>query len=150
MNTAVHGPLPGLTGAIRDEPCSFWGFRASTITLRRWQHGSYKDEPGHARQHHGMNTAPIRMIKDRPGLSRQSDGPTRTTTASTRTIPDCCVHRSGDNRVGSGNNRIAAVMNRVGPGLKKSSRLVTDCHGRHTDTHGRATDTHGRATVTTR
>ena len=119
MNTAVPESAGSRRIKIRDNPCSFWGFRASTVvqrSSRRWQNGSYTDEPGpvkhgQTRQQHGINTAPTRMTTDRPG---QSTAVRRTNTAETRTAPN-----------GHGPTRRLHGPPRVLP----SSRTVRDVHG---------------------
>ena len=110
INTAVPDSAGSRRIKIRDDPCSFWGFRASTVVQRpsrRWQNGSYTDKHGSntesTRQKHGINTAPTRMIKDRPGQSRQSDGPTRTYTAATRT--NTAATRTNTDQHGSDTDR---------------------------------------------
>ena len=95
MNTAVPDGARALWITIRDDPCSF---EASTVVQRpsrRWQHGSYTDEPGQRRQLHGSNTESAgcphewpRTFPDQHGRNTDSPGWTRTNTASTRTIPD--------------------------------------------------------------
>ena len=118
ISTDVHGS-PGSAGSRRIIRAHFGVFERRRSSNDRHDGGKTAAtrtnlaKHGQKRQQHGINTAPTRMTTDRPGQSRQCDGPTRqrhgqprmdmqgptrrlhgpsrTYTAATRTAPDVAI-----------------------------------------------------------